>query len=614
MSHELFPKDSLTRLSANADTWNESIQQHLVQKYNSPDLVSKIDRVVFSKIDKIKGYGVGYILIQDLDLRIPFIIKNLNLLPMDVIVKDGKYYHLNHQTLERLITSTWPFAGPASVGRQMQGSGLNKMASIAMLELTKEAFEGNPELMKYASEIAETHPSVIVSIDKHFKKPIEKTASETRVEFAHLEISEDRTKIMNVGFGKADEFYTIKTASEKFGRDAVSSVLANGVHRVGFDTLEKRASEIVPTVVPQFKAPESESIRYPQTISMYDGFAGYIRGNLYHCRPISEPNHRTAMIFLSTATKEPFYDVVTKGHTRKFVTIPEQHDMVDDMVRPAKKVTPTMPVGLMMNSEVYGPFVILNDAEFPGGKRIYNIVDTFNASKFTLTFSDTVKEIVVNKKEIIAPSLVAHLVWMGEPISAAPMEKNSSVAVRLVTNVNKTGFDLLDNGVSRIPAAALKGMNKGRAVTALMHCGLTEEESKTAIAKAMERSSYEFSATPTAVASNEGNAAAQSDMPKMQKTASSILNTLERYDMLKIAKDMLGDESVDVVLGLKMITPETVRRYKLLNPRITDTIDGLCRLLCAIRLGGEQIVPIDENKLSAVIAGLNEIAFELSGV
>lgn len=375
-----------------------------------------------------------------------------------------------------------------------------------------------------------------------------------------------------------------------------------------------RASQIVPKQVAQFASPETESIRYPQTISMSDGFAGYIRGNLYNCRPISEPNMRTAMIFLSTATKEPFYDVITKGHSRKFLTLPEQGDKVDDLARGAKKVESHMAVGLMMNSEIYGPFNIKNDAEFPGGKRIYNIVDPFSASKFTLTFSDTVKEIVVNKKEIIAPTMISHLIWLGEPISAVAMEKDASVSVRLVVNPGTKGFDLIDNGVSGIPALSLKGMNHGRTVSALMHCGLTEEESKVAMAKATERSTYEFSATPTAVASPAGDAAAAVNPQQMKKVASTVLEALDRYDMLKIAKDILGDESVDVVLGLKMITPQTVRRYKLLTPRITDTIDGLCRLLCAIRLGGEQIVPIDQNKLASVIAGLNEIAFELAGV
>ena len=68
-----------------------------------------------------------------------------------------------------------------------------------------------------------------------------------------------------------------------------------------------------------------------------------------------------------------------------------------------------------------------------------------------------------------------------------------------------------------------------------------------------------------------------------------------------------------MVLGLRMITPETVRRYRLLLPRIEDPIAGLCKLMLAKRLGGNK-VPIDVHKLKSCISALSDIKRQLAGV
>jgi hypothetical protein len=100
---------------------------------------------------------------------------------------------------------------------------------------------------------------------------------------------------------------------------------------------------------------------------------------------------------------------------------------------------------------------------------------------------------------------------------------------------------------------------------------------------------------------------------KLEKVAFTIQSIVDKSELIKTAMNYGDEESVDIALGLKLVTPTSVKKYRLLIPKIEDTMDGLCKLVMAKRVGGS-IIPIDEGRITAAISALHEIMCELTGI
>ena len=102
-------------------------------------------------------------------------------------------------------------------------------------------------------------------------------------------------------------------------------------------------------------------------------------------------------------------------------------------------------------------------------------------------------------------------------------------------------------------------------------------------------------------------------MGKLEKSAATIRSIVAQSDLIKIAMTYGDEESVDMALSLKLVTPTSIKKYRILIPKIEDTIDGLCKLLMAKRVGGS-ILPLDEGKIVNAVDALNEVMVELTGI
>jgi hypothetical protein len=268
-----------------------------------------------------------------------------------------------------------------------------------------------------------------------------------------------------------------------------------------------------------------------------------------------------------------------------------------------------------MGDIVYGPFEVMAEAQ-NGPTHILSIKDGYEYDSKRIHITNNIKSIVVEDDEIYVPTF-AKVIALGEPYQMEhPLHKTAAVTVTIAATPDRRGFNITDCGVSGLPSASLQNLKKTKAITALMHCGLSEEEAKSAVQTAITSGVHKFSATPTATQSEDqtrSEVESVNDKKKLEKTASVIRNIVDKSDLVKLAMSYGDEESVDMALSLKLVTPTSIKKYRLLIPKIEDTLDGLCKLVMAKRVGGN-IIPIEEGKIVAAIAALSEIMFELTGI
>ena len=606
---DLFPTEQKIRLSENSAAWPETINSMLIRKY--PELTTYIDKITFSHLDKIKGHAIGYVTVINNMFRIPFVVDKFTLNPLDIYIKGNVFGYLTNQSVKRLVSNSWPFKQVA----KNDFIGMKKFAAVQMTDMTVEQIEQDPELLKLAAELADKYPEVIFNLSANIQNTemLKKAGFNPygQEKVASLEISKDKTSIVLHHFGKADETLSLSETANRFGMDKVAEVIEKGhITTVLRDIMYKTAAELNPG---QFKFDNS----LPRTVNLADGIGGFVRGNIYELRDIKNPSAKRGHIFLSTRSKDAYYTtIMTPPAKDRIYSLAERAtlgDILDDLSRSSG--TKGQAVGILMGDIVYGPFEVMAEAQ-NGPTHILSIKDGYEYDSKRIHITNNVKSIIVEDDEIYVPTF-AKVISLGEPYQMEhPLHKTAAVTVTIAATSDKSGFNITDCGVSGLPAASLQNLKKTKAVTALMHCGLSEEEAKSAIQTALTSGVHKFSATPTATQSEDQTrqeVESVNDKKKLEKTASIIKNIVDKSDLVKLAMSYGDEESVDMALSLKLVTPTSIKKYRLLIPKIEDTLDGLCKLVMAKRVGGNMI-PVEEGKIIAAIGALSEIMFELTGI
>ena len=606
---DMFPTEQKIRLSENSAAWPETINSMLIRKH--PELTNYIDKITFSHLDKVKGHAIGYVTVINNMFRLPFVVDKFTLNPLDIYIKGNVFGYLTPQSVQRLVSNSWPFKQVA----KNDFVQLKKFAAVQMTDITVSEIEKDASLLKLAEELAEQFPEVIFNLSANIQNTemlkqagFDPYGSE---KIASLEISKDKTHITLHHFGKSDESLSLGEASQRFGMDKVAEVLAEGHVIVALrDIMYKTAEELNPG---QFKFDNS----LPRTVNLADGIGGFVRGNIYELRDIKAPAYRKGHIFLSTRSKDPYYTTIFSAPAKdRIYSIAERAilgDILDDLSRSTSpKGTP---VGILMGDIVYGPFTVTAEAQ-NGPTHILSIKDGYEYDSKRIHITNNVKSIIVEDDEIYVPTF-AKVISLGEPYQMEhPLHKTAAVTVTLAATPDKQGFNLTDCGVSGLPSGSLQNMKKTKAIAALMHCGLSEEEAKSAVGTAVASGVHKFSATPTATQSEDTTrqeVAGLNDKKKLEKTASLIKSIVDKSQLIKIAMNYGDEESVDMALSLKLVTPTSIKKYRLLIPKIEDTLDGLCKLVMAKRVGGN-MVPVEEGKIIAAISALSDIMYELTGI
>jgi hypothetical protein len=92
-------------MSQDVNDWDEDVIRHLHEEY--PEITSEDIEVVFKKTDPQKGYGYGFVGVgKENEIKIPIIIKEYKMSPLDVMLHDGKAVPLTQETVKSQLQTT----------------------------------------------------------------------------------------------------------------------------------------------------------------------------------------------------------------------------------------------------------------------------------------------------------------------------------------------------------------------------------------------------------------------------------------------------------------------------------------------------------------------------
>lgn len=87
------------------NVWDEEVLKHLHEEH--PELTEENFEVVFKKTDKKKGYGYGFVALgKEGAVKIPIIIKEYQMYPLDVMIYEKQASPLTPETVKEIVSST----------------------------------------------------------------------------------------------------------------------------------------------------------------------------------------------------------------------------------------------------------------------------------------------------------------------------------------------------------------------------------------------------------------------------------------------------------------------------------------------------------------------------
>lgn len=588
--NDLFATNTTVRLSSDTNSWSDQIVSTLLNKF--PALSKLVGEVTFSKVDTIKGNAIGYVaLIGKPHQRIPFIVDQMELNPLDLYIDNTMYLPLTENTVKRIGSADWPFR----LLSQTERTGLLKVASLLdedTGELRNDFIKSHKnELVKIAKE----YPEIVenYSVQKNIPQEVEE---QKVIHFFVKEASDKPIVARTMKKEEPDKNYKISEIVKLYGPDFVTKLMTDK-HIIW--------SNLPPTVKLKLEDKEVHSA-YKTTTSnigyiMEGGdpvlakrFSNYKISNLEPKRPIDSNI------------------IITKNGAFS------QRELVNLAVPKTTDFHFSLPqakggdiAGIVYGDKFFGPFYIENIANIVGEK-VVTILDN-ELKQIKLRFSDDIKSIIPLDAENYLVSNHVQLIplqdYYDKPDSDSKIKeivKHASSNVTIAKQLNGK-HTIMDGGVSGIGASNLKDLKKHDAVVVLMNCGLSENDAKYALMLANTKGSYSF---------QPGMNKKAEEQPKdesLDKLASEIVKKCDDSELIKVAL-VSGDKSnIDMALGLNLITYNNIKRFKLVVPEIYKMLDRLCKLLIVKRMN-RSLISIDDSQLTQAIFALDDIAASLGSL
>lgn len=584
---ELLAVGSSTHLSSDVSTWAEQIISALLSKH--PKLSSVVGEVTFSKVEPIKGYAVGYISLVGRPQRVPFIVDQCELNSLDVYIDNGMYLPLSERAVDAIEKRSWPFR---LISQEERGT-IVKTASSLFEDTGKLKDDFIAKHNEELNKIASMYPDLI---EKYAQKiePVQDT--ELFVNHYFIKEASDNAPVVERTPGKLDKFYKFSEIKEKFGQEFITRLMT-----------EKNIyiTNMTPTVTLELDKREVHDAYKPtrEKVGYLKTTAGLIQAKVYE---------RYRMSNLSYASKY----IITKDaqflRYRENLLVNKASISGNDTtfsVGGAEPVKNNDIIVLVLGDKVYGPMQINSIASF-GNDKIITATDD-ELTKIALRFTDQIKTIIQLDRHnyIVNPNIALLKIqpFKEEALKYdTPLEFVKKAGFKVtITKLLNNKISIDDGGLTGIGLNNLRELGKNDVITVLMKCGLTENDSKYALMRAIETGSFQFDAPEKKqVAAKDKN---------VEKVAHEIFDICEKSDLLKVAA-ISGDESnIDLALGLNLITYNNVKRFKLLSPEIRKMLDKLCKLLFLKRMN-RSLFPLDESKLTSAIFALDDIAYKLNSL
>jgi hypothetical protein len=578
--NELFVLNTSVRLSADMNSWGDQIINQLIKSY--PSLSKLVGEVIFAKTDTVKGNAVGYITLIQKVQRIPFIVDEYELNPLDVYIDNGKYLPLSERTADVINSRIWPFR----LISQAERTALLKTASLFENNgILKQAFiDKNKETLE---KIASEYPEV-------FEPFINRTVPVNNPEFTvrcFIKEAADSKPIVVRDLITNDKEYKISEFADKYGKDFVQELMSKG---------ETIVSNMPPKVRLAIDSMEIKGSFKPS--STREGYYWHNDTPI----PARKFDHYR-MSDLKRSTIAPSVIITNSGHYFEHGQLTNKWGSEVPALHFEKTPQKGEYSVAIIGDNVYGPFFI-NSISQIGNDKIFNVtIDDLKT--ITIRTSQDIKSLVQldeNNYLLAGQAKIIKIIpphWADNNPDSFLKTANLKVTISRQTNGNLL---INDSGLSGIDASKLKDLKKGDAIIVLMHCGLSQNDAKYAIMRSLDAGTYSFDAP-------EKTKVVDTKDASLQKKAEEIVKLCNENEILKVAS-ISGDKSnIDLALGLNLINYSNIKRFKLIVPEIYTMLDKLCKLLIIKRMN-RSLFNLDEIQLSQAIRALDEISFSLNSL
>ena len=586
--NDLFATNTTVRLSSDMNSWSDQIVSALLNKF--PTLSRLVGEIVFSKVDSIKGNVVGYItLVGRQHQRIPFIVDQMELNPLDMYIDNAMYLPLTENTIKRIEKADWPFR----LISQTERTGMSKVAS--------SLFDEDTGVLR--NDFLDSHKPDLIKIGNEYPEIIERYSVQNlptpESEVIHFFVKEasSESPIVAKTLKKPDKNYKISEIAKLFGKDFVTKLMSE--HHIIWSSLP-------PTAKLKLHEKEIHSAYKPVTTN-----AGFVKldGELISAKRFEhykisnlERAHNVGSTIIITKNGRYLHGDLYNLDTPKTVDF--------NFALPPVRLGDF--AGLVIGSKFFGPFYIENIAIIVGEKVITVLDDELKQIK--LRFSDDIKSIIpLDENNYLVSNFIQCIPVVdsskGKPSTGTEVEdilKTAATKVVISKQLYGDRYVISDGGITGINVNNLKDLKKHDAIVVLMNCGLTENDARYALMQTNDKGTYAFDAGLSKKAEIEKDAS-------LQKLANEIAKKCDDSGLLKIAV-ISGDKSnIDLALGLNLITYNNIKRFRLAIPEIYQMLDRLCKLLIVKRMN-RSLVMVDESQLMQAIFALDEIATSLGSL
>lgn len=581
--NDLFTVTPTVRLTPDINSWGDQIVAALLNRYSA--LSKMVGEVVFNKVEPIKGNSIGHISLIGKTQRIPFIVDEYELNPLDIYIDNGMYLPLTEKSVIRLEKREWPFR----LISQLERNSIIKTASL----FDDTGSLKNDFIQKHQSElrqIAESCPDVIEKVANQTIP--EKPEVEVAVRYFVKEAASNKPLVARDLTGP-DKEYKVSEIADLFGKDFVTKLMTDK---------EIYVCNMTPSQKLMLDKKELQNNYKPtqHRVGVINQDGNFVQAKKFDHYKISNLAKASSNI------------VITKNgqflpYNQSLLETPSG-ESPDNMRVESENPRNGDYAGFIFGDCFYGPFYIKTISNV-NGLRLYTILDD-QLETSVIRVSKDIKSLVQLDKNSYLVSENANLVKI---IPATEYEKKMSVenfikTAAIKVNINKQTngkFIINDANISGIASNKLSNLDKGDAVLVLRKCGLSEIDAKYALMKATSDGSYSFDAPSM----NKTAATVEPD-ENLVKCAESIVSLCDKSGLLKMAV-ISGDKSnIDLALGLNLLSYANLKRFKLLVPDIYTMLDKLCKLLVMKRMN-RSLVQLDEGELTKAVFALDEIAASL---
>lgn len=546
----IFPKSKAsTQMPLNPDNWDSELIIELTSLY--PDISGEVASVEYTNVDRGVGSATGFILLKG-NVRIPFLVNNFKLSPLDVyIAEDGSYGYLTREVSSWLVKDAWPF----------------KKISLQELAKLNIPFLRSGYISKTASagELAEISLGLAALGEPEMKDALEKRAGikEKPGVKKYLLSSIDSRRPVKCSDGTAMTLE--KFAAHINDESAMSQLMSSGEYY-----------EVHPS--------DTEKIASVIAVAKDGGNQTY-EGNLFTIRSL-DSGERTGK-----------YMVVTRDG--KFSEAKPEEIKGGDVSFSA--ISPDIGDSVLLiepGSSAYGPFTLESLGNVNGEKRAL-LMKQSDHSMITVTFVDGMKA----QKQTGPEKYAIPATWAMTKLVSPIMVKRANDPDEADMTVENWDGKFVLNHVGDLPTGVRAGVpiDMTEAIAALQYLGMTGPAASKVLGDLDIGGSVSFKVNTTPM---EKKAEVKLDpaIEGIRKVA---------VWMSKFAEEVTTEEqTLDLILGLGLITKSTVHQYKAIIPGIKNTISDLARLLIAKRINPVR-VDTPELPLTKVLEGLTSIMADI---